>query len=381
MVGYQGWFGPGKENNWTHYGDNGEFKPGHVAVEMWPDMAEIPDDEKVPTDFRYADGSTAHVFDSGRAATVNRHFGWMRSYGIGGAWLQRFIGPVARDQKARARNDLVMNNVRAAARGNDVPWALMYDLSGVESDDVFSFVAEDWKRLVDAGIRQDPTYLTHQGRAAIALWGIGFNDNRPAPVVYLKLIDWLKNDPRYGGNAVVVGVPFWWRTGTRDAVSDASLKTVIEAADVIFPWPVGRYNSPDGAREVARTERAPDIEWARQHGKAYLPGIFPGFSWHNLMKTRGEDAPLDAIPRLDGEFLWAQAVSSQRAGATMLYVAMFDEIDEGTAIFKVSNRVPVGESPFLTTGDLPSDHYLWLTGEIAKMLRGELPASDAMPTR
>ena len=112
-----------------------------------------------------------------------------------------------------------------------------------------------------------------------------------------------------------------------------------------------------------------------------MPGIFPGFSWHNLMKSRGKDAVMDEIPRLSGEFLWAQAVSAKRAGATMLYVAMFDEIDEGTAIFKVSNDAPLGDTPFLTLHGLPSDHYLWLTGQIARMLRGEVPATDAMPTR
>ena len=103
---------------------------------------------------------------------------------------------------------------------------------------------------------------------------------------------------------------------------------------MIFPWPVGRYNSPDAARAVAQTERAPDIEWAREHNKAYMAGIFPGFSWHNLMQARGKDAKMDEIPRLGGEFLWAQAVSAKRAGASMIYVAMFDEIDEGTAILQ-----------------------------------------------
>ena len=65
----------------------------------------------------------------------------------------------------------------------------------------------------------------------------------------------------------------------------------------------------------------------------------------------------------------------------MLYLAMFDEIDEGTALFKVSNDPPVGESPFLTYEGLPSDHYLWLAGQIGKMMRGEIPATDAMPKR
>lgn len=35
-------------------------------------------------------------------------------------------------------------------------------------------------------------------------------------------------------------------------------------------------------------------------------------------------------------------------GAESLYLAMFDEIDEGTAFFKCTNTPPVGESSFIT---------------------------------
>jgi glycoprotein endo-alpha-1,2-mannosidase len=60
----------------------------------------------------------------------------------------------------------------------------------------------------------------------------------------------------------------------------------------------------------------------------------------------------------------------------MIYVAMFDEIDEGTAIYKIAHDVPVGESKFVPLeAGLPSDYYLWLTGEAARMMKGgrELP--------
>jgi hypothetical protein len=30
---------------------------------------------------------------------------------------------------------------------------------------------------------------------------------------------------------------------------------------------------------------------------------------------------------------------------------------------------------------MPTDHYLWLTGQGAKMLRGDMPLSKTMPTR
>jgi hypothetical protein len=66
----------------------------------------------------------------------------------------------------------------------------------------------------------------------------------------------------------------------------------------------------------------------------------------------------------------------------MAYVAMFDEMDEGTAIFKTTNHPPVGEVKFLADPSLPTDHYLWLTGQIARMFKTPgAPTSDELPVR
>ncbi len=384
FVGYQGWFAPtrlGDGAKWVHYGSKGKFEPGFVSVEMWPDTSEMDADEKIPTDFRHKDGSVAYVLDSQNAKTVNRHFTWMKQYGIDGAFLQRFVNPAA-DPRQRPSLDKVLDNVRLASKQNGIAWSLMYDLSGVKAEDIFPKVSEDWKRLSgEMKIRDDADYIHHRGKPVVVLWGIGFNDNRPAPGAYLSLIQFLKNDPVYGGNTVILGVPYYWRTQDRDAVKDPQLFDVLKAADVIAPWPVGRYGTPEQAARTGKNEREPDAQWANANGLDYLPGAFPGFSWFNLMKTRGETKPFNQIPRLGGQFLWSQAVASKRAGARMLYLAMFDEIDEGTALFKVSNDPPVGESPFVTYDGLPSDHYLWLTGQIGKMLRGEIPATDELPKR
>ncbi|MDR1556587.1 MAG: family 43 glycosylhydrolase [Tannerellaceae bacterium] len=68
--------------------------------------------------------------------------------------------------------------------------------------------------------------------------------------------------------------------------------------------------------------------------------------------------------------------------AEMLYLAMFDEIDEGTAIFKCATEVPAGESYFLPLdADLGNDYYLFLAGQAAKMLRKEIPFTNHIPER
>ncbi len=386
MCGYQGWFaapGDGSGRGWVHYGAGRKgFKPGFCSIDLWPDMREMEDDETYPTPFRHADGGMATVFSSYHPKTVMRHFLWMKEYGIDGVFLQRF-GSSLRNPKVRNHRDVVTANVREGARTHGRTWAMMYDLSGLRAGEIESLVMEDWKRLVDdLSILKDRSYLHHEGKPVVAVWGVGFGDNRNYSLEECEqLLQFLKHDPKYGGNTVMLGVPSFWRTLKRDAVKDKKLHAILAQADVISPWTVGRYRSPKQARNHAESVLKPDMEWAQQRNADVLPVIYPGFSWQNLKKTKGEEAPLNHIPRLKGEFLWSQAKAFKEAGADMLYVAMFDEIDEGTAIFKCSNTPPVGESKFMTYEGLPSDHYLWLTGRITRYLKTKQDMPAEMPQR
>ena len=61
-------------------------------------------------------------------------------------------------------------------------------------------------------------------------------------------------------------------------------------------------------------------------------------------------AATNAIPRRCGRFYWRQVANAVQAGATMLYGAMFDEVDEGTAMFKMvadAQDLPA-DPPFLS---------------------------------
>ena len=154
------------------------------------------------------------------------------------------------------------------------------------------------------------------------------------------------------------------------------------AAPALLPWMVGRFThlQPEELARYSANIKA-DIAWCDARHLEYVPCLYPGFSWHNLSKIEtGRAGPLDQIPRQNGKFLWSQASTAMAAGAKMFYVAMFDEMDEGTAIFKCAGQPPGGAS-FVACSSLPSDYYLWLTGEAGKMLRGEIPFSRQIPVR
>ena len=386
MCGYQGWFaaeGDGSGRGWFHYAaHHRRFEPGYCTFDLWPDMAEMDEDEKYPTPFKHADGSTAFLFSPFNPKTVLRHFGWMEEHGIDGVFLQRFGSSVKEPRRLNHRN-VVTANVQAGANRHGRTWAMMYDLSGMQPGEIEKWVMEDWKLLVERmKIREDRAYLHHGGKPVVAVWGVGFSDGRKYSLEECEqLVRFLKDDPVYGGNTVMLGLPTHWRTLARDAVADEKLHEIVRLADIVSPWMVGRYQKPDQVREHARKTMKADIEWCSENSMEYLPVAFPGFSWQNLMKTRDRAEALGAIPRRGGKFLWAQGTAFAEAGAKMLYVAMIDEVDEATAIFKCSNDPPVGESSFLTYEDLPSDHYLWLTGQLGRLLRGEIPMSGDLPVR
>ena len=67
-------------------------------------------------------------------------------------------------------------------------------------------------------------------------------------------------------------------------------------------------------------------------------------------------------------------------GVEMAYVAMFDEVDEATAIFKVSNSPPK-PGRFVTHDGPPSDWYLRLTGEGTKLICGERENQKTIPIK
>ncbi|MEX1115192.1 MAG: glycoside hydrolase family 71/99-like protein [Akkermansiaceae bacterium] len=390
MCGYQGWFntpGDGMGLGWRHYHHPKDgFEPGAAGIEFWPDMTEFAPHERFDTPFRHADGRVAQVFSSAVPDTVARHFQWMKQYGIDGVFVQRFATEVTgrngrADTPRRRAINQVLDNCRAGAETHGRTYTVMYDLTGMPAERI-AHIKDDWRHLVkEMGILKDAAYQRHNGKPVVSLWGVGFGGRDYGPKEIADLVSFLKNDSECGGMTVKLGTSTNWRLGIKNAGPFDAWKSVYQAADIISPWMVGRYRDAKQARIYATTHAKDDRAWCEANDKDFMPVVFPGFAWSNLKK--GTDmSPHAFIDREDGRFLWAQYDAHIREGGVkMIYQAMFDELDEGTHIFKSTNDVPVGDSRFLTYGDLPSDHYLWLVGEAAKRLRGELPITPEMPKR
>ncbi len=378
MCGYQGWFtaeGDGADFGWHHWStDRKAPAEANVRVDLWPDVSELAPGERFATGLKHADGRSAELFSSFQRETVLRHFRWMREYGIDGVFVQRFPTGL-RDQRVLRHANTVLDHCREGANREGRTWALMYDLTGLGAGRIAE-VREDWRQLRERmRLGEDAAYLRHRGKPLVAVWGVGFGDGRAYTLGECReLVEFLKAD----GCSVLLGVPAYWRELKGDAAPDPALHDVLRLADVVSPWTVGRFGDDAGVRRHAEKLLAPDLAWCAEARLDYLPVVFPGFSWHNM--NRRADAPFDAIPRRGGRFLWSQCVAAKRAGASMLYVAMFDEVDEATAIFKCTADPPdSGDVRFVAEKGLASDHYLRLTGAAARMLRGEIPVTDELP--
>lgn len=377
MAGYQGWFDTpddGAGRGWYHYKGRDGFRPGSATVDFWPDVTEYP--QTYPTEFRMADGSAAHVFSSHDASTTDTHFRWMQEYGLDGAFMQRFVGEIS-SPSGLAHFNHVLDNAISCAEKYDRAVAIMYDLSGMRQngqdrilDDIDAVEARH--NLKDRAAC--PNYLWHNGRPLVAVWGVGFNDGRRYGLTEANaIVDGLKAK----GYSVLLGVPAFWRELRMDTNSDPGLHALIKKCDIVMPWFVGRYNLRSFNKRF-RDHVAKDDKWCRDNGVDYAPLVFPGFSWANM---RGPYSTY--IPRENGRFFWEQLRHAVDCGIDMIYVAMFDEIDEGTAVFKCTENPPVdsaGTRFVPVDKGLGSDYYLRLIGEASRAVKTGAKLTKMPPT-
>jgi hypothetical protein len=381
LLGYQGWFNcPGDGapgNNWRSWA-RGVPAADTLTVDLYPDLHELDRDELCPVPGMTIAGKPAYLYSAWNRKTVLRHFQWMKDYGLDGVLVQRFVGAIADKRKG---GDVVLKNIIAGAEVSGRTFAIEYDISGANPKTLAQTLRDDWTYLVDVlKITTHPNYQRHNGKPVLSVWGMGLAEpNHPPedPAAARDIVDWFQSKaPAKYRVTYIGGTPSRWRTLTADTRKEAEWAGVFKMMDVVQPWTVGRYRDLETVDKWKDQMLTPDLGLAARNHQIYMPVVFPGFSWHNLKPA----SPANQIPRNRGEFLWRQAYNAKMAGATVLKIAMFDEVNEGTAIFKAaSHREDAPEQGFWLTldadgADLPSDWYLRLAGEITRMFHGEIGA-------
>jgi hypothetical protein len=380
LMGYQGWFacaGDGSPvGSWVHWFRNNNPTATNATVDFWPDVSELDPDELFSTSMTLTNGAAARLYSAYKQKTVVRHFKWMKDNHLDGVFLQRFSSELSSGSFSALRNQ-VTANVRVGAETYGRAFAIMYDISGQSPSTLVSTLTNDWLYLVNTfKLTDSPQYLRHNGKPVVGIWGFGFTDRPGTPAEAQTVINFFKAN----GTTIMGGVPTYWRTLVNDSQSDPAWGPVYRSFDIISPWAVGRYGNVTGADNFKQDLIVPDLADATSHGLDYMPVVFPGFSWHNL-----NGGPLNQIPRLGGSFYWRQVYNAISAGCTMIYGAMFDEMDEGTAMLKMAptaGELPVQGTfvPLNIDGQtLPSDWYLRVADQAGRMLRNEIPLQLVLP--
>lgn len=399
MCGYLAWFncvGDWTNRGWVHLGSNGGgFKPGATCVDFWPDMTEYTKTYNTP--LYLPDGSKAQMFSSADKETIDLHFKWMKQYGIDGAIIQRFKSAVESNPSSKQ----VIGYCLEAAKKYGRAVMIEYDLSGLSASSDENVIINDWNELNSTYKISDPTvnptYVWTNGKPLVGFYGIDHKDRGGTPAQYINMFDkMVGRDGKAGCCSFLAGTGYTWRTSGNDAGTLADWQQVLERCAVISPWAVGRYSSRS-AFTAKESDIRQDLKWCNDRKIIYAPVAFPGFSWRNTKTTwtdngtkctLPDNAPYDQIPREKGDFLWTQLSRYVQWGAPSIFIAMFDEMDEGTCIFKCAHKAqtPLNSSTANPNGkilsyddDVPTGYYLFLTGSAAKWIKGATGYTQKRP--
>jgi hypothetical protein len=365
-VGYQGWFaaaGDGSPyNSWQH-----------TNLESWPECSEytnsyagIPFNQdgvlQPPYFGNLGNGRPAKMFSSYHQQVANTHCLWMQQNGIDCIALQRFGSAIVVGSVKKAQFDGIATMMKNAAQTYGRKFYIMYDCSATDPIDV------DWANTITGSLNltASPNYAKQNGKPVVCFWGVG-KSGRGATADWLNKINWFKSHGCY-----VIG-------GTMgNFTTDTANVSAYEALDMIMPWWVGKQSN-------FQTSYISDLAWCNARNIDYQGCVYPGTAFSN---TNGQTkSPRNQIKRMHGDFMWQMFAGIRNAGVQSAYVAMFDEAQEATSIFKCAETVadiPAGNY-FLTLDadgvQVSSDFYLRLVNNGQKMMKGLIPYQATHTTK
>lgn len=364
LAGYQGWFrcpNDPVDNGWVHWGRTAydPMDASQVTVDMWPYLNDYEADSVYPADeMVYENDRPAYLFSSADQETIQRHFRWMRKYNIDGVYLQRFVS--RRLSGYYGADEFVLNNVREAAAQEGRVWALEYDVSSLHFDEApFEVITNDWKFLTEElGILDDPRYLHEDGKPVLFIWGFSVALRDFSLEEANEIVDYFSAQDLY----LIGGVNAYWEDKT-------DWYDHYQRYDQLLGWM---------ERDLTDLNRQKDL--LESWGMKILPHAWPGFSWCNLKELVPGTA---YTARAAGQFYWTRLYNAVACGADQIFLGMFDEYDESTAIMPMSDDHPVPHSEwgqYIDNEGYDPFRYLQLSGAAREMLHGDRSVSSSLPS-
>lgn len=422
LFGYQGWFSTvhGQYSSWKHWSSDDDIFsspiPTNASFDFWPDTSEYKFKYPIPVKDSYvlsSRGELVYLFSNEDFQTVDTHFRWMREHNLDGVFHLRFVSPISNPSSdIFLFKSKVLENIKLAAEKHGRVFAIRYNITDPSSTkhpngnvlNELEVISNDWKRLVDSGVTRSSAYLNHNNLPVVSVYGIGFNKKMTTAsfIQQRKILEFFTSNPNPKYRAYVVGgVPTRWRDSASsdyeskymaedggDAAKSTALEPFIDLYDkkymgAIHPWHVGRFNS-DSLESFFTSVVIPDANEAHLRGLLYIPTLWPGFSWAHLEKQTTQKH-WNFVPREGGIFYWRQALLfASNKNVNAFFSANFDEVDEGTAMFKqiatsmdlpdpndIDYKDPYGGFiPLNIDGyEVPNDFFLTLANYASRLLK------------
>lgn len=379
ITGYQGWFGTERdacpERGWLHWSSvtppslYGSRKNSlyNVTFNLYPSVDEYSTlyETALPD---LGGGGTARLFSSYDYDTIDLHFKWMQEYGIETVALQRFF--VSINNPVIQHFNAVLDHVIAAAEKYGRSFYISYDPAGFTYDGFIDLLKRDFNNIKEK-LTASPAYQYHDGKPVVQVVEVGNITAFYSRTIdeALEMIDFLKEQGFY----VILGTPSYWRADINDAIPGYHDAGVYMAANMISPWMVGRFGRVTEVPHFYENICRPDFLYCAGRGVRYTPSMFAGFDFS--MWVNDESKKFNEIPRLAGEFFTVQAKNILELGAQTVYLGMFDEYDESTAIAKAASdsfEVPRAARFVTYSSDgvfVGGDYYLRLAGKFQQIFK------------
>ncbi|MBQ9886986.1 MAG: hypothetical protein IJM37_09045 [Lachnospiraceae bacterium] len=353
VAGYQAWFTATEGREWNR------------TFDIYPNVEDYDQSQLAHSSYsNLGNGEPALLFSSNNANTINTHFSWMQQYGIDGAAVQRFSPNITGRNIILNKEGSHLYKIKQAAEQTNRIFYIMYDISGGVESSYVEDMKFDWVYNIEQSLDllHSPSYatVTKNGvtKPVVCIWGLGV-EGRPTSG-YNDMIDFFHSRGCY----VIVGTSTNWR-------GEQYLNSYLKA-DMISPWAVGTYGDKNGINNKVNNTYAADIAYLNSRGIDFYPVVWSGFTW--CLWNNGRP---NMIPRNAGQFIWDQFYSlKQNLGTNAVYIAMFDEYDEGTAIAKnATDYFEIPTDRFYVTSSidgywLSSDFQLRVCQSAINMIKG-----------